>query len=44
MSEHIKKISIPLGAGLWRSMFARFKDDKIIELAATEEQLKGKDV
>jgi len=25
-------------------MFARFKDDKIIELAATEEQLKGKDV
>jgi len=25
-------------------MFARFKDDKIIELAATEEQLKGKNV
>tara|TARA_B100001142_G_scaffold287213_1_gene302654 strand:+ start:341 stop:487 length:147 start_codon:yes stop_codon:yes gene_type:complete len=37
----IRKVSIALGAGLWRSMFALIEDDKIVELAPTEEELRS---
>ena len=39
----IKRGSIPLGAGLWRSRFARIEDGKIVELANKEEALKKND-
>ena len=34
---------MPLGAGLWRSMFAVIEDDKIKELAPTMEELEEKE-
>ncbi len=45
MSRQIKKISIPLGAGLWKSMWALFEDNRIIELSLDKDELaKGKNV
>lgn len=39
----IKRVNVPLGAGLWRSMFAVIEDGKIKELAPTREELEEKE-
>lgn len=39
----VRKVSIPLGAGLWKSMFATIEDGKIKELATTREELEEKE-
>ena len=39
----IRRVNVPLGAGLWRSMFAVIEDDKIKELAPTREELEEKE-
>ena len=43
MAVVIKRVSITLGAGLWRSMFATIEDGKIKELAPTMEELEEKE-
>ena len=39
MATVIKRVNVPLGAGLWRSMFAVIEDGKIKQLAQTAEEL-----
>ncbi len=39
MASVIKRVKVPLGAGLWRSMFAVIEDGKIKRLAPTAEEL-----
>ena len=39
----IRRVNVPLGAGLWKSMFATIEDGKIKELATTREELEEKE-
>ena len=39
----IRRVNVPLGAGLWRSMFAIIENGKIKALAPTMEELEEKE-